>query len=461
MAGKQSGDRLGRFELSVTGRDLSLDGRPVELGWRAQEALVALLEAEGAVVSRDLLFERLWPGITVEDSSLTKVISELRRALAAGDPDREYVETVPGMGYRMAVRLEPAGTGREAAAPPPTRARWLALGALGALVVLVVLSFSSAPPSAMSEAEAEYHAGAELLNKQSWGPRQQSIPHFRRAVELEPGHARAHAGLAFAMMGAKGQDAAIAAARKSVELDADCAPCQAILGYALEVVEWDWRGSREHLERAVALDPEDARSRRWYSHSLAVNGDLEEALIEAERAIRLAPYEAGPLVNKAVVLYLAERYEESITAADAAIAVEYASTGAWEFRSKALFRLGRHEEALGDVFRQWEPWRGLLKPTMARLEQEGWRAALEGFLAAPNSSRRTGNNPYHRAWWFALLDRPDEAVEELGVGLELRPYNMVYVAVDPGFESLRSRPDFESVLNELRRGATTTRTALR
>ena len=449
---KQARQRVGRYQTGEAGVGLTLDGAPVELSWRCQEAFAALLEAGGDVVKRDALFGRLWPGVTVEDSSLTKVVSELRRTLAAGDSEREYIETVPGIGYRLAAPVEPVS-------PPPSPRgsprRWAAVGALGAVAVLALVAFEASPrqpgPAAPSPADAAYEQGMELLNKQSWKPRQDSIQHFQQAIELDPAHARSHAALAFALMGAKGKDASLAAARKAVELDPGCGPCQAMLGYALEVLEWDWEGSRTHLARAVELDPADSRSRRWYAHNLAINGELELALAEAEHAIRIAPYESGTHINKAVALYLLERYEESVSAADDAIGLEYKSTGAWEFRSKALFQLGRHKEAMGDIFRQWQPWQPWLVPTMSRLEQDGWRAALDEFLHAPNSSYRIGNNPYHRAWWFTLLDRPEEALTELEACLELRPYNMVYTAVDPGFRPLHGRPRFEAILKALGR----------
>ena len=94
-----------------------------------------------------------------------------------------------------------------------------------------------------------------------------------------------------------------------------------------------------------------------------------------------------------------------------------------------------------------------MKQTLARTDREGWRAGLEGFLQAPNSSAKIGNSPYHRAWWYSLLGRPDEALAELEVGLETRPYNMVYTAVDPGFAQLRTDSRFLAVVEGMRIGA--------
>ena len=434
--------------MDASGHTLEADGRTIELGWRAAEALAILIRAEGQVVSRDELFARLWPDLSVEESNLTKVVSDLRRTLSALDSARQYVETVPGMGYRIAVPTEPI-----VAAPtqPPRRWRWVALGAVGAVAALVFLSFQSTPhePAVNEEAEAAYEQGMVLLSKQSWGPRQESLVHFRQAIGLDPNHARAHAALAFALMNPKGRQASLRAARRAVELDPNCADCQATLGYTLESLEWKWEESAEHLRKALELEPSNTRTRRWYSHSLAVNGRLEEALEQAEKVVAASPYSAGAHTNKAVILYLLKRYPESIQSANDAISLEYDSTGAWEFRSRSLFLTGRHKEAMGDVFRQWKPWQNSLPPTMAKLESEGWQAGLDYFLHIPNASARIGNNPYHRAWWFTLLGRNDEAVTELEAGMELRPYNMVYTAVDPGLEPLHNEPRFQQVLQQM------------
>ena len=251
--GKHDLLRFGAYEADGSGAGVTLNGTPIDLSWRCREALAALIRARNGVVTRDQLFALLWPGVTVEDSNLTKVVSELRRSLAADGSDTDYIETVPGLGYRLAAPVQPVSRAVAAAAErPPHHGRWIAAGAVGAVCALVLLSFGvlpdpDGPRKPNPDAEAAYSKGMELLNKQSWKPRQESIPHFREAVAIDPSHARAHAALGFALMGVRGKDASLAASKKAVELDPDCAPCQATLGYVLEVLQWDWAGSRTHL----------------------------------------------------------------------------------------------------------------------------------------------------------------------------------------------------------------------
>jgi DNA-binding winged helix-turn-helix (wHTH) protein len=90
-------------------RQLVADGVPIELGTRALELLLAVLEADGALVTKGELMRRGWPGIFVAEDNLKIQILKLRRAL--GD-DRNLIRTEFGRGYRFtaAVHATTAGS---------------------------------------------------------------------------------------------------------------------------------------------------------------------------------------------------------------------------------------------------------------------------------------------------------------------------------------------------------------
>src|ERR1700677_3670119 len=105
--------RFGRFQVRRRQRRLLVDGDPVELGARAIDVLLALIEAEGALISKDALMSRVWPGIEVEEHNLTVQIHALRKALG---PDRDLIRTVARHGYCFTGEVEALG-----AAPSPDR----------------------------------------------------------------------------------------------------------------------------------------------------------------------------------------------------------------------------------------------------------------------------------------------------------------------------------------------------
>jgi len=94
---------FGRYALQLRRRELLADGQVVELGRRAYEVLLALVEARGAVLTKDELMARVWPGRIVEENNLQAQISMLRRALGE---DRDLVRTIPGRGYHFAGELQ-------------------------------------------------------------------------------------------------------------------------------------------------------------------------------------------------------------------------------------------------------------------------------------------------------------------------------------------------------------------
>jgi DNA-binding winged helix-turn-helix (wHTH) protein len=79
-------------------RQLLADGVPIALGTRAFELLLALLEANGSLVSKEQLLARVWPEIAVAEDTVKVHVSALRKALGE---DRDYIRTEFGRGYRF------------------------------------------------------------------------------------------------------------------------------------------------------------------------------------------------------------------------------------------------------------------------------------------------------------------------------------------------------------------------
>src|SRR5271165_1171120 len=89
---------FGRFRVLLRRRQLLAGGVPVELGTRAFDLLLALLEADGSLVTKDELMSWVWPGIVVAEDNLKFQVSVLRKALGA---DRDLIQTEIGRGYRF------------------------------------------------------------------------------------------------------------------------------------------------------------------------------------------------------------------------------------------------------------------------------------------------------------------------------------------------------------------------
>lgn len=108
------------FHLVPSQRLLLHAGRPVRLGSRAFDLLVALASAAGEVVAKDDLMARVWPGTFVEEASLRVHVGALRKALG-GRSSGQFVANIPGRGYCFVapVARQTAASAAAPAAPPP------------------------------------------------------------------------------------------------------------------------------------------------------------------------------------------------------------------------------------------------------------------------------------------------------------------------------------------------------
>src|SRR5215831_19143370 len=99
---------FGPYRLFPARHLLLEDGKPVRLGSRALELLIALAERRNELVTKDDLIARVWPQTFVEEGSLRVHIAALRRALGDGQKGNRYILNIPGRGYRFVAPLSRA-----------------------------------------------------------------------------------------------------------------------------------------------------------------------------------------------------------------------------------------------------------------------------------------------------------------------------------------------------------------
>ena len=103
VADQERSPQILRFrdcEIQPSSRLLLRHGVQVEIGGRAFDLLVALVQARGCVVSKEEIFRAVWPTTTVDESNLRFQVASLRRTLGR---DRDLIKTIAGRGYFFAV----------------------------------------------------------------------------------------------------------------------------------------------------------------------------------------------------------------------------------------------------------------------------------------------------------------------------------------------------------------------
>lgn len=140
--------RFGVFELDPAAGELRKHGIRIKLHDKPYQILAALLEHPGAVVTRQELQQRLWPGDTfVEfENGLNNAISRLRETLGDSAESPRYIETLPKRGYRFLVAVEPLPASKPmqgfaaqaSTAVPAARRLWLRWALAGIVVTVAV-----------------------------------------------------------------------------------------------------------------------------------------------------------------------------------------------------------------------------------------------------------------------------------------------------------------------------------
>jgi DNA-binding winged helix-turn-helix (wHTH) protein len=118
------GVRFGEFVFDAGSRELRGRGGPCHLSPKAFECLGALLERRPEAVRRAQLQDRLWPKTFVADTSLRRVIAEIRAALGDDERRPRFIRTVRGFGYAFCGATGEEGAGSRAAEAAACRLEW-------------------------------------------------------------------------------------------------------------------------------------------------------------------------------------------------------------------------------------------------------------------------------------------------------------------------------------------------
>ncbi len=180
---------------------------------------------------------------------------------------------------------------------------------------------------------------------------------FRRAIELDPNFAPAHAGLAYAiylsvLLGfeadlASASSEARAAAQRALTLDGDDAVAHAVVG-RVHIMVGEHDAAISACKTAVSLNPNLATARYGLGTALIYSGRYEEGIVEADEAIRLSPRDPmlwAFLNIKAMASFGMEHYEETLELARAAQRQPNVGIIAYAHEVMALAHLDRIDEA--------------------------------------------------------------------------------------------------------------------
>ena len=288
---------------------------------------------------------------------------------------------------------------------------------------------------------------------------------LRKAVELDPGYSLSWAGVADALTvmaysgaarGAESKAQAMAAAKRSIELDPTSATAHTALACATLLYENDRPRAKREFERALELSPGYALGRCWYGHFYLnwACGDFERGIAEVRRALDSDPLSAYASMTLGVSLFTAGLLDESIAMCRRAIQLDSKSFVSRWALGIAIGLAGRFEEAISELeaAADMSGRHSLALTALAAVfGQSGKTAeALALHRELMDRASRGYASPSHLALTAEATGRRDDAMAFARRAWDDRePSFILWARHFPQYRPLHADPRFAAILREM------------
>ena len=289
-----------------------------------------------------------------------------------------------------------------------------------------------------------------------------AINYFQQAIELDRNYALAYLGLASAYLPMaltsgvpswqvvpKAKEATLHA----VEIDPDSSEGYVMLGMISFWYEWDWQAAEKYYQRALDLAPKSADAHFAYAHLLSNSGRHEKALAEIKLAITLDPLSLRNNAEEGQALFFAKDYDNALNRLQQTIDLDPNFWLAHLFISRVYTEKGMHSEAVAEAEKAGElsgntqsnAYRAYALAKWDKLSEA--RVVLNELL---KSASETYVPPYNIAVAYDAVGERDKALDYLEKGFSDRDVRMVFLKVEPQWDSLRSERRFVDLIKRMK-----------
>ncbi|MEX1185412.1 MAG: protein kinase [Gemmatimonadaceae bacterium] len=316
-------------------------------------------------------------------------------------------------------------------------------------------------PTKNIEAYTLYLKARFFYNRSSEPNLRKSIDFFQRVLLLEPGYARAYAGMADCwcrladdwVAPDEAYPQAKMIAMRALQSEPDLAEAMTSVGKVLAWYEWDFAGAEQHLRRAVSLAPNDADAHWAFGSVLPTVGQLGEGMAEIRKALTLNPLD--PWYSRWLARYLlyAGDYSGAIAQGEKIVELDENFFLAYIDLGSARLAQGEPEKAL-----EWyqkgqrlessvRSYDAFIVRALAELDR---RDEAEEILARLEEE---GRQHYVRweivAMGYAALGKNNEAFASLERAYQTRSGGLIYLHLEPGYKTLRADPRYDDLVRRI------------
>jgi tetratricopeptide (TPR) repeat protein len=243
-----------------------------------------------------------------------------------------------------------------------------------------------------------------------------------------------------------------AAARRALELDPSLAEALVSLAVVQTVFDWDWKGAETSFDKAIELNPGLALAYQQRGYLMSALGRGDEAVADYRRALDLDPLSVVLSAQLGLAQFLSRRYTEATDQLREAIAMDPSHYYPHPFLGLVDAETGRFEAAIEELetgMRIASNPQGRAQLAYAYAKAGRWPEAEKviGDLQAdaPGSSAVT----YEVATAYAAHGDSEQAIRLLERALEEKSEFVIFLAVDPRLDPLRSDARFMMLLQRL------------
>jgi DNA-binding winged helix-turn-helix (wHTH) protein/tetratricopeptide (TPR) repeat protein len=456
-------------------------GDPVVLTAKVLDTLLYLVEHRGQTLSKDRLLSAIWPGVVVEENSLTQAISTLRHTLGESRGENRYIATVPRQGYRfVADVIQPSPVSPRPTAPGPTttpratpRSRlpfWLGTALAFALLAGVTAVWLRSAPAQNPLSSVRggtqdtdtyllYASGRYALARSDEPSLSLAIDYFGKAIARDEKFALAHAGIAdaYLIMGVFGMRAPVEtfprardAALRALQIEPQLAPAVAALGHIKMQYDRDWAGAEQDFLRATQLDPALPEPRMYLGVLYTMRGDVEQGLAQIRDSQKLEPLLTLSKTRTGSMLFFSRRYDEAIAELTASIALDDRPAIAHRALGRVYLQTGRPELALAEFAKAHGISPGSYADVGMALASAGRRTEARAELdrVLELSNKRYVSSVDIAALHVSLGDT-DAAISALERALDQRAPTLGFLAQHPAFDPLHDDPRFIDIVKRI------------
>jgi TolB-like protein/DNA-binding winged helix-turn-helix (wHTH) protein len=281
--------------------------------------------------------------------------------------------------------------------------------------------------------------------------------YFLKATQLQPDYALAWAGLSsyygagtvdFKFDPRKALPLAVAAARKSVELDPSLPEAHVDLGAVYWISDWNFDAALNELNRAIELDPKQAEAWHLRSKILVQLNRYQQGIEEQRKAMEITPFERP--WGMAYIFLMTRNFDAAITDAKQRLEAD-PNPILWWTLSEAYRGKGMDKESEQALEKALVLWNNPAAESIHRAFARGGRTAvLQSSIESYKTKARTQYvSPYTFASLYARLGDNQQALAYLDECLRQHAPPILDIQNDTAFDALHSDPHYRAIVQKI------------